>query len=152
MCGLHLTSSPSLHRASRPTEDDGIHYHELLIWQPHQKLRLGFFILWNTALVYYRRVIRKHQSASKCIMGWWVPLSSGCPRNRQKGTCGVDCSQRVQAVTDYICPVAVCNEQGEGGVKERKRVYFQANQNKATDEKKSQNESRAATKNRFCIL
>lgn len=29
-------------------------------------------------------------------------------------------TQRVRSVTDYICPVAVCNEQGGGGVKERK--------------------------------
>jgi len=36
-------------------------------------------------------------------------------------------------VTDYICPVAVCNEQGRG-VKERKYVSVQANQYKATDE------------------
>lgn len=35
MCGLPLISSPSLHRASRRTEDDGIHYHELLIWHKH---------------------------------------------------------------------------------------------------------------------
>lgn len=49
-------------------------------------------------------------------------------------------------MTDYICPVAVCNEQGGGEVKERKYVSVQANQDKATDEKKSQNERRAATK------
>lgn len=48
-------------------------------------------------------------------------------------------------MTDYICPVAVCNEQG-GGVKERKYVSVQAKQDKATDEKKSQNERSAATK------
>lgn len=30
--GCISTSSPSLHRASRLTEDDGSHYHELLIW------------------------------------------------------------------------------------------------------------------------
>lgn len=37
------------------------------------------------------------------------------------------------------------NRGGEG-VKERKYVSVQANQDKATDEKKSQNERRAATK------
>lgn len=58
----------------------------------------------------------------------------------------MDCSQTVQAVTDYFCPVAVCNEQGGGGVKERKYVSVQANQDKAIDEKKTQNERRAATK------
>lgn len=47
-----------------------------------------------------------------------------CARNQQKGTCGVDCSQRVQAVTDYICPVAVCNEQGGEGGGKRKKVCF----------------------------
>lgn len=65
----------------------------------------------------------KHKSATKCIMGWWVPLPSGCPKNHQKSTCVVDCSLRVRPVTDYICPVAVCNEQGEGRSK-RKKVCF----------------------------
>lgn len=55
-------------------------------------------------------------------------------------------------MTDYICPVAVCNEQGEGGVKERKYVSVQANQDKATDEKKSQNERRAATKSYVKVI
>lgn len=44
----------------------------------------------------------------------------------------MNCSQRVQAVTDYFCPVSVCNEQG---VKERKNVSVQAKKDKATDER-----------------
>ncbi len=43
MSGLHVTSSPSLHTASRRTEDDGIHYHEPLIWYWSHKLKLRFF-------------------------------------------------------------------------------------------------------------
>ena len=59
-------------------------------------------------------------------------------------------------MTDYICPVAVCNEQGKGGVKERKYVSVQANQDKATDEKKiPKNEKKSSDKiicegDRFC--
>lgn len=41
---------------------------------------------------------------------------------------------------------------GEGGVKERKYVSVQANQDKATDEKKSQNERRAATKSYVKVI
>lgn len=58
-------------------------------------------------------------------------------------------------MTDYICPVAVCNEQGgEVGVKERKYVSVQANQDKATDEKKKipKNERRAATKSYVRVI
>lgn len=57
----------------------------------------------------------------------------------------MDCSQRVQAVTDYFCPVSVCNEQG---VKERKNVSVQANKDKATDErnpKKTRNSNERVT-------
>lgn len=39
-----------------------------------------------------------------------------------------------------------------GGVKERKYVSVQANQDKATDEKKSQNERRAATKSYVKVI
>ena len=55
-------------------------------------------------------------------------------------------------MTDYFCPVAVCNEQGGGrGVKERKYVSVQANQDKATDEI-PKNERRAATKSDVKVI
>lgn len=48
-------------------------------------------------------------------------------------------------MTDYFCPVSVCNEQG---VKERKNVSVQANKDKATDErnpKKTRNSNERVT-------
>lgn len=51
-------------------------------------------------------------------------------------------------MTDYICPVAVCNEQGGGGGK-RKKVVFKSRQIKTKlpmKKKIPKNERRAATK------
>ena len=52
-----------------------------------------------------------------------VPLSSRRSSNQEDGTCNVDWN--LQGETHYICPVAVCNEQG---VKKRKDVSVEANQ------------------------
>lgn len=45
LSGLHFTSSPTLHRESRPSEDDGIHYHELLMLRCNSNQFRFFFFL-----------------------------------------------------------------------------------------------------------